>query len=333
MEKHTFFCIDAHTCGNPCRVVTSGAPRLQGQTMSERRRDFLEHFDWIRRALMFEPRGHDLMSGCFLYPATREDCDFALLFIETSGCLPMCGHDTIGAITVAIEHGLVQPRTPGVVNVDTPAGVVTAHYALESGSVRSVRFSNVASFLHSADLTLDVPGLGEIMLDVSYGGNFYAIIDPQKNYGGLDGFPVSKILELSPIVRKMLNERFDFVHPEDASIRNVSHVMWCGAPTHPEADRKNAVFFGDRGIDRSPCGTGTSARMAQLVAKGELACGSKFVHESIIGSLFTGHVESLAKAGGFNAIIPSIEGTAHVTGFNTLFVNDSDPYRNGFQVI
>ncbi len=301
--------------------------------MSEKRLYFLEHFDWIRRSLMFEPRGHDMMSGCFLYAPTRDDCDVALLFIETSGCLPMCGHDTIGAITVAIEHGLVQPRTPGVVSVDTPAGVVVARYALEDGRVRSVRFSNVASFLHSAGLALDVPDLGKITLDVSYGGNFYAIIDPQENYSGLEGFPVSRILALSPVVRRMLNERFEFIHPGDASIRGVSHVMWCGAPSNSAADRKNAVFFGDKGIDRSPCGTGTSARMAQLVAKGELSCGSKFVHESIIGSLFTGRVESLAKVGDFEAIIPSVEGSAYVTGFNTLFVNDSDPYRNGFQVV
>lgn len=333
LGKHTFFCIDAHTGGNPCRVVTSGAPVLRGATMSERRLDFLKNHDWVRRSLMFEPRGHDLMSGCVLYPAIRDDCDLALLFIETSGCLPMCGHDTIGAVTVAIEHGLVQPKTDGVVRLETPAGVVAAHYSMDGAKVKSVRFSNVVSYLHARDIELHLPGLGDIRLDVAYGGNYYAIIDPQADYPGLEAFSVSDILHWSPIIRARLNEQFQFVHPTDPSISKVSHVMWCDVARSPGADRRNAVFYGAKAIDRSPCGTGTSARMAQLAARGELALGARFVHESIIGSLFVGRVESLAKVGDFDGIIPSVEGSAHVTGFNTLFVNDADPFPEGFQVV
>jgi 4-hydroxyproline epimerase len=332
MAKHTFSCIDAHTCGNPVRVVSGGGPQLQGASMSERRQHFLKEFDWIRTGLMFEPRGHDMMSGSILYTPTREDCDVGILFIETSGCLPMCGHGTIGTVTVAIENGLVKPKTPGTLRLETPAGLVIAEYNQVGEYVESVRLTNVPSFLHSEDLAIDCPDLGPIKVDVAYGGNFYAIVEPQENYRDMADFTAGDLVRMSPILRKRMNEKYTFQHPENPTIKGLSHILWTGAPKHPEADARNAVFYGDKAIDRSPCGTGTSARMAQLAGKGKLKVGDSFVHESIIGSLFKGRVAKEAKVGNHAAIIPSIEGWARVTGYNTIFIDDRDPYKHGFVV-
>ncbi|WP_250494431.1 4-hydroxyproline epimerase [Caballeronia sp. GAWG1-1] len=328
--KSTFFCIDGHTCGNPVRVVAGGAPPLAGANMIERRAHFLREFDWIRTALMFEPRGHEVMSGSILYPPTRDDCDLAILFIEVSGCLPMCGHGTIGTVTTAIENGLVRPREPGVLRLDTPAGVVIARYRVNGEHVDSVQLVNVPSYLHSQDLSIEVEGLGEIRFDVAYGGNFYAIVEPQRNFEGLHALKPSDIQRLSPLLRQKANEKYSFVHPESEQIRGLSHVMWTGAPTVEGASARNAVFYGDKAIDRSPCGTGTSARMAQLVAKGRLKIGERFVHESIIGTLFEGVPVSAARVGEYDAIVPTIEGWARITGHNTLFVDDRDPLAHGF---
>ena len=328
--KSTFFCIDGHTCGNPVRVVAGGAPVLQGANMIERRAYFEQEFDWIRTALMFEPRGHEVMSGSILYPSTRPDCDISILFIEVSGCLPMCGHGTIGTVTTAIENGLVRPREPGVVRLDTPAGVVVARYKLNGDHVDSVQLINVPSFLHSTDLSVELEGLGEVRFDVAYGGNFYAIIEPQENFAGMQTLRPTDIQRLSPVLRQKANEKYQFVHPEKPEIRGLSHVMWTGEPTVVGASARNAVFYGDKAIDRSPCGTGTSARMAHLVAKGRLKIGEAFVHESIIGTLFNGVATEATKVGDYDAIVPSIEGWARVTGFNTIFVDDRDPLAKGF---
>ena len=333
MPRHTFFCIDAHTCGNPVRVVTGGGPPLEGDSMRARRQHFLDDYDWIRTGLMFEPRGHDMMSGAILYPPTRDDCDVALLFIETSGCLPMCGHGTIGTVTVMIEHGLVTPREPGVVRLDTPAGLVEAYYSQEGERVRSVRLVNVPSFLAAAGLAVECPDLGALTVDVAYGGNFYAIVDAQDHFGDLADYTAADLIRWSPVVRRRLNEAHTFVHPEDEAIRGLSHVLWTGRPTQPGADARNAVFYGEKAIDRSPCGTGTSARMAQWAAQGRLDVGDTFVHESIIGSRFRGRVERRTTVGGRDAIVPSVEGRARITGFNTLFIDDDDPYAHGFQVL
>jgi 4-hydroxyproline epimerase len=330
--NHTFSCIDGHTCGNPVRLVTGGAPFLRGATMSERRQDFIQHHDWIRRSLMFEPRGHAVMSGSILYPPTREDCDVAVLFIETSGCLPMCGHGTIGTVTMALENGLARPATDGELRLDVPAGRVVATYERKGEHIDSVRIRNVASYLALADVEVDMPGLGRLRVDIAYGGNFYAILEPQKNYADMSDFSPGEILRLSPIMRRLLNEAVTPVHPENPTIRGVSHILWTGRPKDPKADARNAVFYGDKAIDRSPCGTGTSARMAQLAAKGKLQVGDEFVHESIIGSLFNGRVEAAATVGNQPAISPSIAGWARMTGLNTIFVDDRDPYAHGFEV-
>jgi 4-hydroxyproline epimerase len=333
MARHTFSCIDAHTCGNPVRVVTEGGPKLEGSNMSERRQHFIAEYDWIRTGLMFEPRGHDLMSGSILYPPTRDDTDIGIIFIETSGCLPMCGHGTIGTVTVLVEQGLVKPKTPGTLRLEVPAGIVEAEYKLENGFVESVRIQNVASYLDSTGLRVECPGVGTITVDVAYGGNFYAIVDPQGDFGSLDQLTAADIIRLSPILRQRVNESYSFVHPLDPTINGCSHVQWTGKPKHAEAHARNAVFYGEKAIDRSPCGTGTCARMAQLAAKGKLTKGDTFVHESIIGSIFRGRVEDDAMVGDKKGIIPSIEGWARVTGFNTIFIDDRDPYAHGFQVL
>ncbi|TIL25436.1 MAG: 4-hydroxyproline epimerase [Mesorhizobium sp.] len=332
MARHSFFCIDGHTCGNPVRLVAGGGPLLQGATMMERRAHFLAEYDWIRTGLMFEPRGHDVMSGSILYPPTRPDCDIAILFIETSGCLPMCGHGTIGTVTMAIEHGLIKPKTPGLLRLDTPAGLVTAEYKQVGDYVEEVRITNVPSFLYAEGLTVECPQLGEISVDVAYGGNFYAIVEPQENYRDMADHSAGDLIAWSPVVRQRLNEKYSFVHPENPGIDRLSHMLWTGAPTDSQADARNAVFYGDKAIDRSPCGTGTSARMAQLHAKGKLRAGDDFVHESIIGSLFKGRVEKEVTVAGKPAIIPSIGGWARMTGLNTIFIDDRDPFAHGFVV-
>jgi 4-hydroxyproline epimerase len=332
MTNYTFACIDGHSCGNPVRLVSGGAPRLEGADMLEKRAHFLREYDWIRTALMFEPRGHDMMSGSILYPPTRSDCDVAVLFIETSGCLPMCGHGTIGTITMGIENGLIQPRTPGRLAIETPAGKVDISYRQEGRFVEEVRLTNVPAFLHAEGLTAEVEGLGEIAVDVAYGGNFYAIVEPQKNFRDMADHSAGALVGWSPLLRAALNKKYEFVHPLHPTISGLSHILWTGSPVRPGAHGRNAVFYGDKAIDRSPCGTVTSARMAQLVAKGRLSVEDEFWHESIIGSIFKGRVEAEVIVADRPAIIPSVAGWARMTGFNTIFVDDRDPFAHGFVV-
>ena len=314
--------------------MKQGGPVLTGNSMSEKRQHFLREFDWIRKGLMFEPRGHDMMSGSILYPPHDPQNDVAVLFIETSGCLPMCGHGTIGTITIAVEEGLIQPKTPGTVRMEAPAGLVIISYQQEGGKVKSVRLTNVPAFLHSTELTAVCPELGELVVDVSYGGNFYAIVDVQKNFSGLEHYPADKLIAWARELRKDINARYEFVHPENETINGCSHILWTGAVLDKTSTARNAVFYGDKAIDRSPCGTGTSARMAQWYAKGKLKKGDEFIHESIIGSKFIGRIEEELTVSGKPAIRPSIEGWARIYGHNTITIDpEDDPYALGFQVI
>ncbi len=332
MARHTFFCVDAHTCGNPVRVVAGGAPVLPHVPMAEKRLIFSRDHDWVRRALMFEPRGHDVMSGAILYPPTREDCDIGFLFIEVSGYLPMCGHGTIGTVTAILEEGLVVPRTEGRLAIEAPAGRIEIEYVQNGQFIERVRLHNIASYLHAADVELQVPGIGALKIDVSYGGNYYAIVEPQAQWRGLEGMTAGQLIAASALVRRTAQEKLAPVHPEDSRIHGVSHVMWCDKPLNPRAHARNAVFYGDKAIDRSPCGTGSSARMAQLAAKGRLQVGSEFVHESIIGTMFDCRIESATRVGPYAAIRPSVAGWARVIGHNTIFVDDRDPLAHGFQL-
>ena len=336
MPRNTFTCIDAHTCGNPVRLVVKGGPELAGNNMSEKRQHFLNEFDWIRKGLMFEPRGHDLMSGSILFPPHDQANDVAILFIETSGCLPMCGHGTIGAITMAIEEGLINPKFPGKIRMEAPAGLVEIEYKQTGKKVEWVKLKSVKSYLAAQDLSVECPELGNLNFDVAYGGNYYAIIDPQPYFTGVHDFTAGKILQFSQGIRARINEKYPnmFIHPENNTIRDVTHVLWTGSPIDPTSSGRNAVFYGDKAIDRSPCGTGTSARMAQLYAKGKLKKGENFIHESFIGSKFIGRIEEETTICDKIAIIPSIQGWAKIFGYNTIIIdNDDDPYAHGFQVI
>ncbi|MBT8299760.1 MAG: 4-hydroxyproline epimerase [Maribacter sp.] len=335
MRCSTFTCIDAHTCGNPVRVVAEGGPELKGASMSEKRQHFIKEYDWIRKGLMFEPRGHDMMSGSIFYPPSNPENDFGILFIETSGCLPMCGHGTIGSITIGIEEGLLEPKVPGKIRMETPAGLVQVEYKQSGSKVDWVRLTNVKSYLAATDLVIDCEGLGELVFDVSYGGNFYAIVDSQKNFSGIQDFSAGKLIHYSQEIRDKINIKYPgmFIHPEDETINGVSHILWTGEPIAQEATARNAVFYGDKAIDRSPCGTGTSARMAQWYAKGKLKLGEEFIHESFIGSQFIGKVEQETILNDMPAIVPSIQGWARIYGHNTITIDDDDPYAHGFQVI
>lgn len=332
--KSIFRCIDAHTCGNPVRVVVEGGPELHGNSMSEKRQHFLKEYDWIRKGLMFEPRGHDMMSGSILYPPHDPVNDAAVLFIETSGCLPMCGHGTIGTITIAIEEGLIRPKTTGVVRLEAPAGLIIARYTQVDGKVKTVSLTNVLSYLHAADLEVNDSVLGKLTIDVAYGGNFYAIVDVQENFNGVEHYKAEQLISMSRDLRNRINQRYSFVHPLDETINGCSHILWTGKTIDAKATARNAVFYGDKAIDRSPCGTGTSARMAQWYAKGKLKKGEEFVHESYIGSTFIGRIEEETTLAGKPAIRPDIEGWARIYGYNTISIDtEDDPYAHGFQVI
>lgn len=332
--KTVFECIDAHTCGNPVRLVKSGGPDLQGSSIHEKRLHFIREFDWIRKGLMFEPRGHDMMSGSILFPPENPHHDAAVLFIETSGCLPMCGHGMIGTVTIAIEEGLITPKIEGQLILEVPAGIIHVVFRQENNKVKSVTLQNVPSYLAAANLKATCPGLGDLYVDVAYGGNFYAIVDPQENFSGLQDYNADQLISWGRDLRDDINNRYEFIHPENPAIHGCSHILWTGDVLDKSSTGRGAVLYGDKAIDRSPCGTGTSARMAQWYAKGKLKTGESFIHESIIGTKFTGVVTGETKVGDFNAIIPSIEGWARITGYNTIIIDDEDdPYAHGFQVI
>ena len=334
LSGHIFQCVDAHTCGNPVRLVVSGGPALEGENMSEKRQHFLKELDWIRKGLMFEPRGHDMMSGSILYPAHDPVNDFAVLFIETSGCLPMCGHGTIGTITAAIESGLIVPKVEGKIRMEAPAGLIEISYTKKENKVERVRLTNVPAYLDQTDLPVDCPELGKIKVDVAYGGNFYAIVDVQENFKGLEHYSADQLIGWARQLRKNINAAYQFVHPNDPTINSCSHILWCGAVLDKNATARNAVFYGDKAIDRSPCGTGTSARMAQWYTKGMLKSGDEFIHESIIGSKFIGRIEEETSINGKPSIRPSIEGWAKIYGHNIISIDaNDDPYAHGFQVL
>jgi 4-hydroxyproline epimerase len=282
-----------------------------------------------------------MMSGSILYPPHDPQNDFAVLFIETSGCLPMCGHGTIGTITIAIEEGLITPKTPGKIRMEAPAGLVMIEYKMTGltgpglqARVESVKLTNVPAYLDKEGITAECPELGELIIDVSYGGNFYAIVDVQKNFKGLEHYPADKLIAWARELRKNINAKYEFVHPQDPTINGCSHILWAGAVIDKTSTARNAVFYGDKAIDRSPCGTGTSARMAQWYAKGKLKKGDVFIHESIIGSKFNGTIEEELTVKGKPAIRPGIEGWARIYGYNTISIDkDDDPYAYGFQVM
>ncbi|MEU3456556.1 proline racemase family protein [Micromonospora sp. NPDC006766] len=331
--NRVFHAIDSHTEGMPTRVITGGVGVIPGSSMAERRQHFLDHLDHIRTLLMYEPRGHSAMSGAILQPPTRPDADWGVLYIEVSGCLPMCGHGTIGVATVLVETGMVPVTEPVTrIRLDTPAGLVVAEVAVRDGRAESVTLRNVAAYVHELDATVEVPGLGTLTLDVAFGGNFYAII-------GLDQLGIAftpadarlrqRMLDAGLAIMDAVTEQLNPVHPENPSIVGCHHA-YLAAPGSDARHSRHAMAIHPGWFDRSPCGTGTSARMAQLHARGELPLNTDFVNESIIGSRFVGRLLEPTTVADRPAVVPAVTGRAWITGTAQYFRDPTDPFPAGF---
>jgi len=325
-----FAAVDSHTEGMPTRVVTGGVGPIPGATMLERKLHFEAHMDELRLLLMREPRGHGAMSGAILQPPTRDDADWGVVFIEVSGCLPMCGHGTIGVATVLVETGMVEVTEPEtVVRLDVPAGLVEARVRVEGGRARAVTLRNVPSFLLARDRTIDVPGLGTIAYDMAFGGNFYALTPAADAGLVVDPARSQELIDAGLRVMAAINERDRPEHPEDARIAGCHHVVF-HEPGRDGADARAATAIHPGWLDRSPCGTGTSARMAQLHARGELPIGRPFVNESVIGTRFTGRAVAETTVADLPAIVPEITGRAWITGMGQYLLDAEDPFPAGF---
>jgi proline racemase len=327
-----FQAVDSHTEGMPTRVITGGVPQLPGDTMLERKLRFEEERDELRLLLMQEPRGHGAMSGAILQPPTRPEADWGVLYIEVSGCLPMCGHGTIGVATVLVETGMVEVREPEtVITLDTPAGLVEARVQVEDGRAAAVSLLNVPSFLAQADAVVRAPGLGRVTYDMAFGGNFYALVDAASV--GLRPEPeqAQALIDAGLAVMGAINVSDPPVHPEDDRIHGCRHVVF-HEPGKNGADAKAATSIHPGWLDRSPCGTGTSARLAQLHALGELKTGDEFVNESVIGTRFKARVVEETTVAGRSAIIPEITGRAWITGIGQYLLDPTDPFPAGFRL-
>ncbi|MFF0217935.1 proline racemase family protein [Streptomyces vinaceus] len=329
--RHIYHAVDSHTEGMPTRVITGGVGVIPGATMAEKRLHFIEHMDHVRTLLMYEPRGHSAMSGAILQPPTRPDADFGVLYIEVSGLLPMCGHGTIGVATVLVETGMVEAVEPvTTVRLDTPAGLVGVDVRVEDGAATAVTLTNVASFCVGLDLKAEVPGFGTVTYDLAYGGNFYAFVELDALGLPFDRERGDDLLAAGLAVMDAINASADRpVHPENPSIGGVKHV-YLAAPGSDARRSRHAMAIHPGWFDRSPCGTGTSARMAQLHARGLLALGADFVNESFIGTEFTGRLIGETTVGGFPAVVPTVTGRAWITGTAQYFLDPADPFPAGF---
>jgi proline racemase len=330
--RRYFSGVDSHTEGMPTRVITGGLGPIPGNSMQERRLYFEQHLDELRLLLMREPRGHSAMSGAFLQPPTRPDADWGVLFVEVSGLLPMCGHGTIGVATVLVECGMVAVSEPEtVIRLDTPAGLVEATVVVSDGRAERVRLRNVPAFVAALDAAVHVDSLGTVSYDMAYGGNFYALIPATAV--GLEPVPSSaqELIARGLEIISAINESALPVHPVDPAIRGCKHVVF-HAPGRDGADARNATAIHPGWLDRSPCGTGTSARMAALHARGELALGQEFVNESIIGSRFTGRLLEEMSLGAVPAVVPEVSGRAWITGMSQYLLDPTDPFPAGFSL-
>jgi proline racemase len=325
--KRYIAAVDSHTEGMPTRVVTGGVETLPGATMLERKLRFESERDDLRMLLMREPRGHSAMSGAILQPPTRPDADWGVLFIEVSGCLPMCGHGTIGVATVLVETGMVAVTEPEtVVRLDTPAGLVEARVAVANGHAEAVTIRNVPAFLHARDQVVEVDGLGEVRYDMAFGGNFYALVDAQSVGLDVDPARAQELIDAGALIREAVPQP---VHPVDPEIAGCHHVVF-HAPGRDGAHARNATSIHPGWLDRSPCGTGTCARMASLHARGELAIGEDFVNESIIGTRFVGRLVGEGDVGGVAAVVPEVTGRAWITAMGQYLLDERDPFPAGF---
>ncbi len=324
--------VETHTEGMPTRVVTSGVGEIPGKTMFEKRLYFMKNLDYIREWLMFEPRGHSAMSGAILQKPTRPDADWGVVYIEVSGCLPMCGHGTIGVATALVEKKLVPVVEPiTTIRLDTPAGLVVVDVKVKDGKAENVTIINVPSFSYALNQTVTVPGLGELKYDMAYGGNFYAIVPIDRVGIEFKRENGQKLLDLGLIISDAINEQNRPVHPENPDIAVCHHIDFI-SPGDNALHWKNAMAIHPGWFDRSPCGTGTSARLAQMVALGEFKEGDVLINESWIGSHFEGRIKDRTKVGDFDAIVPMITGRAWVMGEATWLLDPEDPFPNGFIV-
>jgi proline racemase len=330
--KRVLHAVDSHTEGMPTRVITGGVGAIPGATMFDRRRYFMANLDHIRRLLMFEPRGHSAMSGAILQPPTRPDADWGVVFIEVSGCLPMCGHGAIGVATVLVETGMVEVVEPvTTIRLDTPAGLVVASVAVSDGVAKSVTIRNVASFALGLDRSAQVAGFGEVRYDLAFGGNFYAILELAQLGIPFDRAEKQRILDAGLSIMDAVNEQDRPVHPENADISGCRHVYLAAEGSDARRSR-HAMAIHPGWFDRSPCGTGTSARMAQLHARGELPLNTDFRNESFIGTHFIGRLVAETTIGGMAAVVPTITGRAWLTGAAQYFLDPDDPFPMGFQL-
>jgi proline racemase len=329
-SRRVLHAVDSHTEGMPTRVITGGVGVLPGATMAERRSWFMAHSDELRTLLMYEPRGHASMSGAILQPPTRPDADWGVLYIEVSGCLPMCGHGTIGVATVLVETGMVEVTEPVTsVRLDTPAGLVVAEVAVEDGAATAVTIRNVPSYAHRLGACVEVPGLGPVRYDLAYGGNFYAMVELAEIGLPFDRAAKGELLDAGLKIMAAINEAAEPVHPQDDTIRGCHHVALI-APGWDARHSRHAMAIHPGWFDRSPCGTGTSARMAQLHARGELALHTDFVNTSFIGRSFTGRLVEEVRVGDRPGVVPTITGSAWVTGTAQYLLDPTDPFPAGF---
>jgi proline racemase len=330
--SRVFHAVDSHTEGMPTRVITGGVGVIPGATMFDRRRYFIDNLDHIRKLLMFEPRGHSAMSGAILQPSTRPDADVGVLYIEVSGCLPMCGHGTMGVATVLVETGMVPVVEPvTTIRLDTPAGLVVVGVDVEDGAALRVTLRNVPSFCYATDRTVAVPGLGDVRYDMAFGGNFYALVELDRLGLPFDRSRKDDLLGAGLSIMEAINAVDEPVHPENPEIAGVHHV-YLAAPGSDARHSRHAMAIHPGWFDRSPCGTGTSARMAQLHAKGLLPLNQDFRNDSFIGTTFIGRLVEETTVGGLPAVVPTVSGRAWITGTAQYMLDPRDPFPEGFEL-
>ncbi len=330
--SRSIFAVDSHTAGEATRVVVGGLPNIKGSTMPEKKQYLEDNFDFIRTALMLEPRGHNDMFGSFITEPTDPEADYGIIFMDGGGYLNMCGHGTIGAMSVLVENGMVEVTEPITKVVqEAPAGIIHGEVKVENGQAKSVSFENVPAFLYKEDQEVELPGYGKVKFDISFGGSFFAIINTDQ-IGGMEIIPenANKLRDLGLELRDIINKEIEIQHPTLDHIKTVDLVEWWSETDTPGATYRNVVIFGQNQVDRSPCGTGTSAKLATLHAKGEWEVGKEFVYESILGTLFYGEIVDTTKVGDYDAVIPKITGSAWITGFNHFVIDETDPVKHGF---
>lgn len=326
------YTVESHTMGEPLRLIVGGIPVIPGKTMPEKKAYFMEHYDYLRRSLMLEPRGHKDMFGAVLTAPTMPDADIGVIFMHGEGYHNMCGHGTIATNTILIETGMVEVKEPvTTIKMEAPAGLVTVNIAVENGKAKGVSFQNVPAFLYKRDVTVDVPKIGKITMDISFGGSFFAVVNGKQLGLDICTENSSQLVEIGMSIIKAANEQIEVQHPELAHIKTIDLCEIYGPAKSPDANMQNITVF-DGQIDRSPCGTGTCAKLATLWGKGELQIGEEFVYESVIQTKFIGKALKETNVGPYKAIVPEITGSAYITGYSQFVIDEEDPVKHGFSL-